>query len=95
MNKLYLFNNTQSGQGFDSCYSMTDKGIVLGSHICSHSRFMQHDLHDAPKRQEYIKKHFGDEPYEVVVVPDDQVKTHPGLAEAFKLNQLEAEKNKS
>ena len=95
MRKLYLFNNTQGNSGMDSCYSMTDKGIVLGNHLCSHSGFMQLDLHDHPKRQEDIKNHFGDEPYELIIVPDGEVRTHAGLTEAFKLNQIEAEKNKA
>jgi len=83
--KLYLFNNTQQ-PGFGVCYSITDKGVVLGQHLCSHSGYMYTDLVHRGDRTKKIEEHFNHEPYEVIEVPDDEVRTHEGLQEAFLLN---------
>lgn len=92
MRKLYLFNNGTAFKGWNNCYSMADDGTVLGNHICSHDIYMMGDLHNRADRLETIKKHFGDEPYEVEVIASDDVRTHAGLAEAYRLNQLAGEK---
>lgn len=91
MRKLYLFNNGSTFEGCNNCYSMADDGTVLGNHICSHDNYMLHDLHDRKDRLETIKKHFGNEPYEVELIPSNKVESHQGLAEACRLNQLQGE----
>lgn len=87
MKKLYLFNNTQE-HGFNDCYSMTDVGVVLGHHICSDSAFMLHDLCQKKDRKKEVDDYFKDEPYEVEVIKDNEVSSHPGLIEAIKLNKI-------
>lgn len=95
MRKLYLFNNSiPANEGWNSSYSMADDGTVLGNHLCSHDVFMYHDLYVRSDRKKTVDEHFKDEPYEVEIIPSHEVKTHPGLQEAFKLNQIAGEKAK-
>jgi hypothetical protein len=84
MRKLFIFNNSQI-PGWGDCYSITDDGVILGNHICSDSRYMKNDLHDATHRFEVIQKYFNGEQYELVIIPDNEVKTHPELDKACKL----------
>lgn len=82
--KIFLFNNTQE-EGWGVCYSVAEDGTGLGSHLCSNSGFMKWDLHDRPDRKKSCDEHYPNG-YELVIVPDEEVKTHPGLSAAIKLN---------
>lgn len=90
MRKLYLFNNTQQ-RGWGNCFSITDDGTVLGNHVCSESSFMLQDLYYREDRKKAVDKYFGDEPYEVEVIEDDEVSTHKGLEKACQLNYARGE----
>jgi hypothetical protein len=88
MRKLYLFVNGILGNGHDStfdCLSLTDDGHILGNHICSHMGYMTQDLHDHPQRLERIKKHFGNEPYEVEILSYPDAVNHEGFQESLRL----------
>ena len=89
MRKLYLFVNSIPFPEWLSCVSITDDGVFLGSHVCSNMFYMKHDLHDAQHRLDRVKAHFKDEPYEVECVAYEDVLSHPGLTEAFRLNLLQ------
>lgn len=97
MNKIYAFSNVVGG-GDGIAYAMGDDGTVLGSHWCSNEGYVPHDLGvregSRPDRHENYRKHFPDG-YEMEFVPAAEVKTHPGLVEAFRLNQLQADAEKA
>ena len=87
--KIFCFSNVVDG-GDGIAYAMAEDGCVLGSHWCSHEGFVPGDLDVTPGRRmdrhEHYKKHYPDG-YEMVFVPAHEVKTHPGLVAAWKLNQ--------
>ena len=74
---------------------MADDGHVLGSHWCSSAYYVPHDLgvvkESRPDRHEEYAKHFPDG-YEMEFISCSEVKSHEGLLEAFRLNQILAEK---
>ncbi len=92
MPKIYVFSN-EVGGGDGICYAMAEDGTVLGSHWCSHEGFASGDLGVTPDtrsdRHETYAKHYSDG-YDMEFVPAAQVKDHPGLSEAFRLNQEQA-----
>lgn len=95
MNKLFLFNNGNSGiRGMNNCYSISSKGVVLGNHICSDDSYMKVDLHDRPDRWKAIQEHFDGEAYELVIVPTHEVDTHAELDAACKLSEKLAKEGK-
>lgn len=85
MRKLYLFVNGQSMRDWLSCLSLTDDGVILGNHICSHMGYMMHDLHDRSDRLEKIKQHFNGEPYEVIVLSYQDCNMHEEFKKALAL----------
>lgn len=97
MNKIYCFSNAV-GRGYGIAYVMGDDGHVLGSHLCSSEYYVPQDLGASEgcrlDRHAKYKKHFP-EGYEMVFVHSSEVLTDIGLQEAFRLNQLLSEKEKS
>lgn len=93
MNKIYCFSNVVGG-GEGIAYAIGDDGTVLGTHYCSHEFYVPNDLGvtegSRPDRHEAYKKHFPNG-YEMEFIPSNNVETHEGLQEAFRLNQLQAE----
>jgi hypothetical protein len=90
--KIYAFSNIVGG-GDGVAYAMAEDGTVLGSHWCSNEGYVLMDLGvmpgSRPDRHETYRKHYPDG-YEMEFVRSSEVKTHPGLVEAFRLNQLQA-----
>lgn len=93
MNKIYAFSNVVGG-GDGAAYAMADDGTVLGSHWCSHECYVPYDLGvkegARPDRHETYREHFPNG-YEMEFVRAADIKTHPGLIEAFRLNQLQTD----
>ena len=89
--KIYCFSNVVGG-GDGVAYAMAADGTVLGSHWCSHESFVPIDLGVREgcreDRHEHYRAHYPNG-YEMEFVPAADVKTHPGLTEAFRLNQLQ------
>ncbi len=86
---IYGFNNG----GSDSWYSaelLAEDGHGLGSHICSSEAYMPHDLGvlegSRPDRHETFRAHYPDG-YRMEFVRAVDVLAHPGIMEAYRLNQ--------
>lgn len=94
--KIYAFSNVRGG-GDGIAYAMAADGTVLGSHWCSHESYVPIDLGVREgcraDRHETYAKHYPDG-YEMEFVRAADVKTHEGLREAFRLNQLQAKTEK-
>lgn len=92
--KIYCFSNVRGG-GDGLAYALAEDGTVLGSHWCSNEFYVSQDLGvlDGCRedRHEHYAKHYPDG-YEMEFVPARDVLTHPGLSEAFRLNQIQAER---
>jgi hypothetical protein len=90
MPKIYCFSNAADG-GVGVAYAMAEDGNVLGSRYCSNQHYVPQDLgmlyglHE--DRKAAYRKHYP-EGYEMEFVPSAEVLKHPGLMEAFRLNQL-------
>lgn len=87
--KIYCFSNVRGG-GDGIAYAMADDGTVLGSHWCSHEGFVALDLgvidgSRADRHENYAAHYPGGYVMEFVRAAD--VPTHPGLQQAFALNQ--------
>ena len=98
--KIYCFSHVRGG-GDGIAYAMADDGTVLGSHWCSHERYVPDDLGvtegSRPDRHKDYAKHYP-EGYEMEFVPANEVQKHKGLQSAFELNKqqaAEAEKTES
>ena len=93
--KIFCFSNVKGGRGI--AYAMAEDGTVLGSHWCSCEAYVPGDLGvlegSRPDRHETFSKHYP-KGYEMEFVPAASVKTHAGLIEAFRLNQLQAAEEK-
>lgn len=91
--KIFGFHNGPPS-GDAVAYAIAENGEVVASHFCSHEAWARHDLgmdgHCDWKHDAYNKR-FPDG-WDVEFVPHDQIKTHPGLAEAYRLNQIDAAK---
>lgn len=89
---IYAFSNV-SGGGDGIAYAIAADGTVLGSHWCSHEGYVSHDLGVLEgireDRHDDYRKHYPDG-YVMQFVRAADVKSHPGLSEAFRLNQLQA-----
>jgi hypothetical protein len=87
--KIFCFSNVQGG-GDGIAYAMAEDGTVLGSHLCSHERFVPEDLGvkkgKRPDRHKTYAEHYPDG-YEMEFVPAAEVATHKGLSAAYALNQ--------
>lgn len=87
--KIYVFSNVRGG-GDGIALAMAADGKVLGSHWCSHEGFASEDLGVTPgcrpDRHEAYAKHYPDG-YEMEFVRSADVASHPGIKEAYRLNQ--------
>lgn len=92
---IYGFNNGGSGE-WRNAQLIAEDGKALGSHICSSEYYMWADLgileDTRPDRHEDFKKHFPNG-YRMEFISLKDVKNHPGLAQAYKLNQEKRIKN--
>lgn len=83
--KIYCFSNVVGG-GDGEAIAISEDGVVLGSHWCSHECFVSEDLGveegSRPDRHETYAKHYPDG-YEMEFVPSKEVKKHEGLQMAI------------
>ena len=95
--KIYCFSNVPGG-GDGIAYAVAEDGVVLGCHWCSHEFYVPHDLGvkegSRPDRHEHYKKHYPNG-YEMEFILAEDVLTHEGLREAFRLNQLQAKQEEA
>lgn len=86
---IYGFNNGVSS-GWFSAVLLAQDGRCLGSHLCSHEGYMEHDLGilegSRPDRHEVFRAHYP-EGYRMEFVSMKDVPGHVGLNEAYRLNQ--------
>jgi hypothetical protein len=87
---IYGFNNGGSPEWYDAVLLAQD-GTFLGSHICSHEAYMPGDLGveegSRADRHEHFRAHYPNG-YKMEFVSRDDISTHVGLQEAFRLNSL-------
>ena len=85
MKKIYCFNNGGS-PGWYQALAICEDGHVLGQHICSHERFMRHDLgmDGSNWKHENYNAHCGPGNWELEWVDDPE--NHEALKKAFDLN---------
>ena len=88
--KIYCFSNVTGGRE-GIALAMAEDGHVLGSHWCSREYYVPGDLGVIPesrpdRHENSYAKHYPDG-YEMVFVPACEVKDHPGITEAYRLNQ--------
>lgn len=90
---IYGFNNG-GGPGMLSAVLIAQDGTGLGGHCCSGEGYMRHDLGilegTRPDRHESFREHYPDG-YRMDFITQSEVLTHPGLEEAYRLNQLKAD----
>ena len=83
--KIYCFSNVVGG-GDGEAIAISEDGVVLGSHWCSHEGYVPGDLGveegTRPDRHETYAKHYPDG-YEMEFVPSKEVKKHEGLQMAI------------
>lgn len=87
---IYGFNNGGSDD-FKLAVALAEDGTVLGTHICSHECYMEHDLGiiegSRPDRHENdYQKHYPNG-YRMEFIEGENVKTHNGLNLAHEENQ--------
>ena len=84
---IYGFNNGGSA-GWLEAILISEDGVVLGSHLCSHEAYMPNDLGilegTRPDRHETFKQHYP-AGYRMEFINNENTKTHKGLDQAFKL----------
>lgn len=89
---IYGFNNGGSHGWYDAVLIAAD-GACLGGHACSHEGYMEHDLGvtegSRPDRHETFQKHYPGG-YRMELISGKDVRTHAGLNEAYRLNQIKA-----
>jgi len=89
---IYGFNNG-GGPYILRAVLLAEDGTCLGGHGCSAEGYMPHDLGvidgSRPDRHEAFRQHYPDG-YRMDFVPARDVKTHPGLEEAYRRNQEKA-----
>jgi len=87
--RIYCYSNVKGG-GDGIALAMAEDGHVLGSHWCSREAYVNHDLGVTPgarpDRHETYVEHYPDG-YVMEFVRAADVRTHPGLMEAYKRNQ--------
>lgn len=90
---IWGFNNG-GNYGFMHAQLIAQDGMGLGNHLCSHEGYMRHDIGilegSRPDRHEDFQKHYPDG-YKMEFIPSEDVKTHEGLEEAYRLNKILAE----
>ena len=89
--KIFCFSNVKGG-GDGIAYAMAEDGHILGSHWCSFEGFVPHDLGvnegaRPDRHKDSYSQHYPDG-YEMEFVPAAEVADHPGITEAFRLNQI-------
>src|SRR5690242_415848 len=87
---IYGFNNGGS-PGWYIAVAIAEDGHVLGAHVCSHERYMRHDLGilegSRPDRhKDHYQPHYPDG-YRMTWVSSDEVMTHAGLNAACERNK--------
>ena len=86
---IYGFNNSGS-RNFLTAQLIAEDGTGLGSHLCSHESYMPGDLGvlegTREDRHEGFRKHYPDG-YRMHFIGLDNVRSHPGLDEAYRKNQ--------
>lgn len=83
--KIYGFNNGGT-HGFMRAVAITEEGIGLTMHLCSHEGFMPHDLGmdgQSDWKHEHYDKHYPDG-WECEFVSSENFHTHEGLQAALK-----------
>lgn len=94
---IYGFNNGGSPGWYSGCL-LAEDGTGMGGHVCSSEGFMYGDLGiiegSRPDRHEYFRQHYP-EGYRMDFVPEEEVRTHPGLAAAYQRNQEKAKDAKT
>lgn len=94
---IYGFNNGGS-PGWYSAVLLAEDGAHLGGHICSSEGYMEHDLGilegTRADRHETFKQHYPGG-YRMEFVKGDDVRSHEGLMEAYRLNQERREESES
>jgi hypothetical protein len=94
---IWGFNNGGSPGWYSGCL-LADDGTRMGGHACSHEGYMVHDLGiiegSRPDRHETFRAHYPDG-YRMDFIPMSEVRGHPGLDAAYKLNQELAAKAKT
>ena len=87
---IYGFNNGGS-PGWYNAMLISEEGLGLGGHICSHECYMPHDLGilegSRPDRHETFREQYPNG-YRMEFVPNTKVPSHQKLNEAFRLNKL-------
>lgn len=82
---IYGFNNGGS-KDFWYAQLITQEGLGIGSHVCSHEVYMPHDLGcikgTRPDRHEGFREHYP-EGYRMEFVGEKDIPTHKGLQEAI------------
>jgi hypothetical protein len=91
---IYGFNNGGS-PGWYSGVLLAEDGTGLGGHVCSAEGYMPHDLGilegTRADRHREFQNHYPDG-YRMEFIGGKEVLNHPGLAEAYRLNQEQGEK---
>lgn len=89
MKKIFCFNNGGS-ENFLSAVAIAEDGTCVAQHCCSHEGYMRHDLGlTSDWKHDNYNAHYGAGNWELEWV--DSPKSHPGLTEAIRFNQLQAE----
>jgi hypothetical protein len=82
---IYGFNNGGSS-GWYSAVLMSEDGVELGGHVCSHECYMKHDLGilegSRLDRHETFREHYP-EGYRMEFVGYENVRKHEGLMSAI------------
>lgn len=86
---IYGFNNGGSAGWYSACL-LAEDGEGLGGHVCSNEGYMEYDLGilegTRPDRHKDFQEHYPDG-YRMEFIGTDDVRTHAGLAAAYKKNQ--------
>jgi len=89
---IYGFNNG-GAPGWYTAQLIAEDGTCLGSHICSHEGYMEHDLGilegSRPDRHVHFKQYYPNG-YRMEFVGYAEAEIHEGLNKAFKLYQKKA-----
>lgn len=90
---IYGFNNGGS-PGWWNAVAITEDGLVVAGHLCSHEGYMPNDLGilegSRPDRHEHYREIYP-EGYRMEFVPSEDLKSHDGFKEAIEKNQFLAE----
>ena len=94
---IYGFNNGGSNSWYSGVLLAAD-GTGLGGHVCSSEAYMPADLGvlegSRADRHEGFRKHYP-EGYRMEFVPMNDVRSHAGLLDAYRLNQIKRKESES